>query len=231
MKRFKLEDESLRLKSSIRKKYFTSIKQISNCSMDVHGIGMNCLIAINAGDTYKFLMQKRTHKTVSNGGKYATIPAFAFQPINEDYKNEVNFKHQILREYFEELHDREELILRNKHLTYNWFYKHPPIQRLLKLIDNGKLEIIPLGFGFDALNAEPNIVFLLIFNDEDFWIEEKAEIIFNWEVDSIKEIDYKDDILENMLKEGICHYASIFAISESIKYLDNQKSVRAKIIE
>jgi hypothetical protein len=220
----KLEDQTLYFKSLQRKKYFTTIEQIASCSMKVHGIGMICLIAIKDQSNYKFLLQKRTHKTVSNGGKYAAIPAFAFQPINEDYQNEVEFKHQILREYYEELHDREDLILRNKHLAFDWFYNHPPIKRLISLIDNDKLEILPLGFGFDALNGEPNIAFLTIIKDEEFWREERREIVYNWEVDSIIELDYKDSSLENMLKEGSCHYGSLFALSESIKYLDVLKN-------
>ena len=101
----------------------------------------------------------------------------------------------------------------------NWFYEQPAVKRLLALLENGKMKITPLGFGFDAISGEPNVAFLVMIDDEKFWEEEKKEIVFNWEVESIVEIDLKDERLENMLKESDCHNGSLFAISEAIEYL------------
>ncbi|MBK6932341.1 MAG: hypothetical protein IPH12_16375 [Saprospirales bacterium] len=164
----KIGEESINNKRKLRDKFLPDIETVSKCPLNAHGIGVAFVIAVKEGDTYRILLQKRGMSTVNHLGTIASVPTFAFQPIKEDYENEINIEYQFLREYYEELHDREDLIKRNKNLAYNWFYNHNPIKRIRDLMAKELFEIVPLGFGFDALNGEAILAYLAIIDDEDF---------------------------------------------------------------
>lgn len=215
----KLEDETIKSKSGFRNNVLSAYNHFCDSSKNVSGLGMACLIAVKSDNTYKILLQVRSGETVNNAGKYAVIPAGAYQSMHGDYENEKNFEYQILREYYEELFNQEELIKRNKHLSFDWFYDHPPVLMLKTLLNNNKAKIIPLGIGIDALNGEPNIAFLMLINDENFLNKIKQKIIFSWESNLIIEKNIDDAFFEKNLSEGNFTNGSAFAISESIKHI------------
>jgi hypothetical protein len=218
----KLEEETYNSKTKLRKKFLSTWEQITSFDKRTFGLGTICLIAIRHENTYNFVLSIRSIKTVAYGGKIGGLPSFAYQPFNNDYQHEIDYNHQIMREIYEELYDNEELIHKNNHLAYNWFYTENSVQRLREALDKNQIEFIPLGIGIDALNGEPNLSFLILIKDREFWENEKSYMKINWESDDYLEKSFTDPFFENLIESDNWQCGSIFTISESIKYLNNK---------
>ena len=223
-----LEQETLNkvFKSSstpIRDRYFEGIESVSECSYS-KGVGVHCLLAIECEGKYKILLQERSHETVNYGGHFAVIPTFAYQPMAGNHEKEFDLTHQFYREYYEELLGGSEKVSKpGKEVVYNWFYVDPAIQRLIGLKKSGKLKLIMLGFGFDALNGEPNIALLVLITDSQFWAQEEKRLIGNWETDDI-DILYTDNAkISDYLSSNRLLPGSAFTLSEGLKILQRMQ--------
>ncbi len=219
----KLQYETILNKEKLRNMLLSSEEKLIDFTNRTCSLGTICQIAIKNGESYNLVIVGRSEKTVSHGNKPSAIPCFSFAPFTYDVLNEISYKHQIIREFYEELYNKDAFIRSNKHLSYDFFYHDRAVSLFIENLNDKKIELIPLGFGFDALNGEPNLSFLILIKDREYWLKEKKEIELNWEANGkyMTFVDklFDDPSLGDLIESDNFYIGSIFAISETIKYL------------
>jgi hypothetical protein len=220
-----LEDETYaavrnpRARTPIRDAVLTSADQAARCLRRAHGFGMQCSFVFDDGGRLKVLIQRRSHSVSIYGGALAVVPVFGCQSIDLSERTNVSIFHNFLREVYEELYGGEEVEKRGDHVDPRWFYKEPPIARLLEAQDRGLLDFRIFGFGFDALNGEVDICGLAYLKDPDFTKRELAEMRANWEMQEINSWDLFGDELTEALITGEFSPGSVYTLAETRKYL------------
>ena len=97
-----------------------------------------------------------------------------FQPTkmisdDDDFKSQSDIVFQVLKEFAEELLGMEELEKINDYQAlYYKMLDNEVIKRLKKLLDNGKATLKTLGVSLDIYRLRPEILTVLIVDDEEF---------------------------------------------------------------
>ena len=92
-----------------------------------------------------------------------------FQPVVRCYKEEYSVRHNIYREYLEEIFGRWDLDKPSEKLSHDFFYEEPILQYLIQLENEGKAKFFFTGISINLLNLRPEIHTLLLINDPE-WI-------------------------------------------------------------
>ena len=131
-------------------------------------IGIGALTVFNDGGTYKALLARRSQKTAFDSGMFHVLPAMMFGPttIGFDDPREFSARHQILREFLEELFDMPE---QREPERWDFFYQHPALLRLLALLAAGKAALYATGVILNLLTLRPEISTLLLIHDPDWY--------------------------------------------------------------
>ena len=213
-----------------RDSYFSSVIHAQKLARKPFSVGCVVVAAFKREDTYEIIMQTRSHSTVTFGGTKSGIPNFGLSPILGAQDNPNILLYNFIREYCEELFSYDELIelMNKKRVDPYWFYQLPEARELLLLLEDRKLLLEFLGFGFDGLNGTAIIALLAIIDDVEYSKRLKANLVANWEVAErtlevipIEFIDYKSLQLESWLRENRYHFGSAFAISRAIRRLES----------
>jgi hypothetical protein len=115
-----------------------------------------------------------TSKTKNGDNTKHVIPSFMFQPTkmvngNDDFKLQSNIVFQVLKEFGEELLGMEELEKINDYQALYYKIKaNTVINRLIQLMNDGKAELKILGVSLDIFRLRPEILTVLIVDDEKF---------------------------------------------------------------
>lgn len=152
----------------------------------LNGVGRCNALAIsttivykNLSGDYKIMFGKRSADVAAYPHLFHVIPAAMFQPQLGGVNDEWNVKHNVLREYGEELFNLE---LEKNAWPPNYFYESwPPVSELRKAIDEGKCNFFVTGFVVDLLNLRPEICTLLLVKDENWWEGQLREVRTGWE--------------------------------------------------
>ena len=150
------------------------------------------------------------------------VPAFAFQPHFPEPQREFDLEHQFLREFGEELLGMEELTGRNSRAVYDWFYDDPRISPLMSWRTEGRLSVRLTGFGFDAVNGEPNVSLLAQITADDEWPEFSRRLQKGWEAVGIAEVG--EQTLRRLIGRDSASTASgsLLAIVQGLKVLEGR---------
>jgi len=103
------------------------------------------------------------------------VPAFMFQPTkkimdDDDFKAQTDITTQVLKEFAEELLGMKELEKINDYqVLYYRMNKNKVIKRLKKLLDTKKAKLKVLGVSLDVYRLRPEILTILIIDDEKFY--------------------------------------------------------------
>lgn len=141
-------------------------------------IGVATLTVFNHERTYKAIVAKRSNRLAVGAGLYHVVPAFVFQPSGPEafYSAEWSLKHQILREFGEELFAMPEFAEWDGVTIANYFYDEPPVHELLTMLDNGHAALHLTGVAMNLLTLRAEICTLLVIHDPDWYARWKDEL-------------------------------------------------------
>lgn len=130
-------------------------------------IGIGTLTVFNDGDVYRAILAKRSEATAFDSNMYHVLPAMMFGPTTADFadRREWSVKHQIWREVLEELFGLPEESAPKRR---DYFYDHPALRYLLRLLETGMAQLCATGIILNLLTLRPEISTLLLIHDPEW---------------------------------------------------------------
>lgn len=130
-------------------------------------IGVACLTVFNHQGEYKAILARRSAKAATDPLQFHVMPAFIFQPSDENgaFPEEWSVKHQVYREYLEELFGMPEVVPDR----YDYFYEHPAMKHLQGLLNTGEAELYLTGVVINLLTLRPEICVLLLIHTPEWY--------------------------------------------------------------
>lgn len=127
-------------------------------------IGIGTLTVFNDAGAYKAILARRSQQTAFDSGMFHVLPAMMFAPTTADFADprEWSIRHQILREFLEELFDMPEELQPKR---WDFFYQHPALRYLLALLESGGAQLFATGIVLNLLTLRPEISTLLLIHD------------------------------------------------------------------
>jgi len=159
-------------------------------------IAISTLIIFNDSDRcYRILLRQRSRRVAVHTDLFHVIPSFMFQPLVGDVKNEFSVRHNIYREYLEEVFAAKE-VEKPVGETFDYFYGNPNLEYLKELTQSGEAKLLLTGVTVNLLNLRPEIcTILLIRTPEWFRLHRRGDrrrgisrLKFNYEFKSVQEI-------------------------------------------
>jgi hypothetical protein len=143
------------------------------------GGGVDATLAISTLTVYQrdgrywMLCEVRSDRVAEYGALYHVAPSFIFQPVvtpsRENLRTEWSVRHNIFREYLEELFNVEEVELSNNAIDATYFYDHPNLEYLRRLLSSGDATLQGVTLAFNLLNHRPEICTVLVIEDPDWY--------------------------------------------------------------
>lgn len=166
---------------SARSRCITKYNSPLDCLL--HGGGVDAVIAISTlvvylhEDQYWLLCDVRSKMVAEYGDLYHVIPSFIFQPVTNTSKHnlkvEWSIKHNIFREYLEELFNVPEVKRAGRPVAPDFFYGHPNLRLLQEYLRTGSAQLRGVAFAFNLLTHRPEILTLLLIQDESWFDQQK----------------------------------------------------------
>ncbi len=127
-------------------------------------IGIGTLLVYNDAGDYKAILARRSQATAFDSGLYHVLPAMMFGPTTVDFQDprEWSIRHQILREFLEELFDMPEEL---QAARWDFFYVQPALRYLQDLLAEGKAGLYATGIILNLLTLRPEVSTLLLIHD------------------------------------------------------------------
>lgn len=127
-------------------------------------IGIGTLTVYNDGESYKAILARRSAYTAIDSGMYHVLPAMIFAPTTANHEDprEWSLRHQIYREFLEELFNFPE---QWQPARWDYFYEHPALRYLLELLASGGAQLCATGIAFNLLTLRPEVCTLLLIHD------------------------------------------------------------------
>lgn len=133
----------------------------------VAAVGVSTLIAFHNGHEYRLLLRKRSKRGVPlRPGQFHVIPAAMFGPTTIAIEDEFSVRHNVYREYLEELFSGPELESGQSHRT---IFNDPRLQLLEDCLRSGAAQLLLTGVAVNLLNLRPEICTLLVFHDSNWF--------------------------------------------------------------
>jgi len=143
------------------------------------GVGINTITVIAYKDQPpRFFLHKRGSGNAALGeaiGQIHVIPAGTFQPLchfhDKDKNNfEFSFEHNVMREFGEEMVDKEVLIrsLAYEHSPEDVYLRDDDLKKTKELFDQGYIEQHYLGCGLDLVSLKMEMMTLLIIHGDKY---------------------------------------------------------------
>ncbi|GAA1556100.1 hypothetical protein GCM10009789_06830 [Kribbella sancticallisti] len=223
-----LEDETYRAvrtaraKTPIRDRVLSSAAEAARCDLGAHAFGMQVAVVFDDGQRLRILIQRRSYSVSIYGGALAVVPVFGCQTTDLTANTRVSLFHNFLREVYEELYGGAEVEQKTARVDPAWFYREAPIERLIKARSTGQLDFRLLGFGFDALNGEMDVLALALFKESRFSRIELSEMAMNWEINDIQVWDLFGQELTDALTAGEFSPGSVYTIMRCRQQLRGQ---------
>ncbi len=127
-------------------------------------IGGVMLIVFNHDGEYKAIVSRRTGQHATRPNALHLLPAFIFQPMNDDnIRQEWTFKQHLYREYLEELVGMEE--------GDADMQSHPALQDLKAMEADGRAVIHLTGVSMNLLTLRAEISAVLVIHDANWWTD------------------------------------------------------------
>jgi hypothetical protein len=150
----------------LRRLVHNSIKEPSGISA---AIGVSTLIIFRHEDHLKTILWERSEIVGSHGSLIHVVPSFMFQPVIGDFDDEFSVKHNVYREYLEELFDVPIAKKPERQISPFYFYEHPNLKFLRRLEKEKKARLLFTGVAINLLNLRPEICTLLLINTNEWY--------------------------------------------------------------
>lgn len=159
-------------------------------------IGCSTLLVMKCKDTYKYFIVNSSPEKNDVYSKHV-VPAFMFQPIKDSSPSELikqlDIKQQMLREFGEELLNLEEIENEQMHTSLERkIASNPVLNEIDNLLLTGKATFKVLGLSLDIFRFRPEILSVLIIEDENFSNLFYDKCRLNWEHSEIADYDLYD---------------------------------------
>ncbi len=130
-------------------------------------IGGAVLTVFKRDDDYQVIVARRSAGLGTGAGLYHVLPAFVFQPSGpaEMINAEWSLRHQILREYGEELFAMPEYAEWQAPPGTDYFYQHAAIADLRYMFADGRAELHLTGVALNPLSLRAEVCALLLIHD------------------------------------------------------------------
>lgn len=205
------------LPSPLRDRYQPDFATVAACTLPALGIGIHCLIVLHASSRNpRVVLQKRAEGVVTHAGLWGVIPAFAYQPLFRQPKEEFELLHQVLREFGEECLGMEELTWKNGRGSHSWFYRDEWIARMLSAHREGRWRLEITGFGFDGVNGEPNLAVLMRIEDPELSGLIESDLVPSWETEDMCVWTPDAPELRTLASDARMSPGAAFALSEGL---------------
>lgn len=216
-----LEDETFRSIGSrrrrstpLRDRVLSSADVAAKCRLGAHAFGMQVAVVFDTGVDLKILIQRRSHAVSLYGGALAVVPVFGCQTVDLTPDTEISLFHNFLREIYEELYGGTEIEQRSARVDPRWFYREAPIAHVRRAHAQGVVEFELLGFGFDALNGEMDLMALTMFKKSRFSNSHLEEMKTNWEIHDIHVWSLFGSDLTDAILAGEFSPGSVYALTQ-----------------
>lgn len=225
---FDLENETYKCayrfnKPKLRNRYLADVNNASNTFENTIPIGCDAVLAIRIDNEYKICIHKRSHESVNYPEGYMIVPSFGFGEISRIKNNPLLYC--FLKEYSEEIFDREELDTEFRYTDPNWFfYKYEEVQDIINLIEEHKFYLHLIGCGFDAISGFFNLTLLAIIDDTDISQKIYSNCRGNWETyeNHIKFVSVASNEIDEIIKTGKISPSSCYALSKAFNILHSK---------
>jgi hypothetical protein len=150
-------------------------------------IAISTLVVYRREGEYWALCDVRSKKVAEYGDLYHVIPSFIFQPVvaptGHNLEVEWSVKHNIYREYLEELFRVPEAEHAMGAVDPQYFYGHPNLRYLQRLLAAGAADLKGVAFIFNLLNHRPELCTLLLIHDESWYADQRLVREETWNED------------------------------------------------
>lgn len=161
-------------------------------------IAVSTLIIFIENGTFKALIRERSKKVAVHQNLVHVIPSAMFQPVVACYEDEYSVKHNIYREYLEEVLGRKDVERPQGEYAFDFFYEDPNLRYLKDLESRGGARFYFTGVAVNLLNLRPEICTLLTIKDPDWIVNQRrgrrvsghrlSVIRINWEFKNADEL-------------------------------------------
>lgn len=170
-------------------------------------IAISTLVIFRDGNHFKTILWERSGTVGPHSDLTHVLPSLMFQPVVDDFSNEFSVRHNIYREYLEELFDVPEVRMPQREPFYNYFYQNPNLKFLRTLEKEKRARIVLTGVSINLLNLRPEICTLLLI-DDNVWrdkhsggdsLQRLAKLSANEEFKTIEELHAEGKSLRVLL--------------------------------
>ncbi len=210
----------------LRKKYLPNITNASTTAENTIPIGCDAVLIIKIDNEYKVCIHERSVETINYPNGIMIVPSFGFGSIKDLTNNPLLYS--FLKEYSEEIFNREEVDKKDNHVNPYWFYsQYEEIKDILGLIDKNEFYLHLIGYGFDAISCYCNIILLAIIDDKVLSEKIYNTCKGNWETsnNNIKFVGITSNELEKIFQDRKMSPSTAFSISRTIQILIKDKRI------
>jgi len=133
-------------------------------------VGVSCLIIFPTEKGWATIIRERSPNVAVYRDALHVIPSFMFAAEVGDLEQEYSVRHNVFREYLEEVFNKRQVEQPPPAATFDWFYcKFPDLHYLVDLLESGDAELLLIGLAVDAFTLRTEILTLLIIKSLDWW--------------------------------------------------------------
>jgi hypothetical protein len=168
-------------------------------------VGMSSALSIDTAiifaeeSTFKVFLWERSEDVAVYPNLLQIIPSAMFQPAVNDFRREYSIKHNVYREYLEELFGLEEADRSKGNYAWNHFYDNPNLKYLKQLEEKGNASFYLTGVSVNLLQMRVGVCLLLLIKDGDWIVNHStggkvgelqlSKVSFNYEYKNTDELD------------------------------------------
>lgn len=169
-------------KAKLRDRYLPSAREAASRGDNIIPIGCDTAVVIKRKGEYYVALHYRSSQTANYSSSAMVVPSFGFGSIKNIKGNPLLFS--FLKEYSEELFNREEVETIGEHSDPEWFVNQfVEIQDIIKLIKQNEFYFTLLGCGFDPIGGFFNLSTVAIIDNEEISEKVFENCVGNWETD------------------------------------------------
>lgn len=175
-------------------------------------IAISTLVIYKRDGEYWILCEVRSKKVAEYGDLYHVIPSFIFQPVVAPTPHNLNvewgIRHNIYREYLEELFRVPEAEHSQGAVDPRYFYDHPNLRYLQQLLDAGIADLKGVAFIFNLLNHRPELCTLLLIKDETWYEDQRFS--HHWAGSgALQHLNLNDEFMDHEHRSDRPHLESV----------------------
>lgn len=132
-------------------------------------IGVSTLVIFPAGGRYHVLLRSCGSRLAYAAKFFHTVPSLMMQPMLADERVEYSVRHNVYREYLEEVFAVAEGEMPHTPAQYHAVYDDPAIRYLQNCEASGSARLLLSGVAMDLFKLRPEICALLLIDDPEWW--------------------------------------------------------------